>query len=45
MLEDQANIYLTDEIGRAFYTRLSEESPSLVQENANQEELGGCMFR
>ena len=44
-LGDQANIHLADEIGRAFYARLSEESTGLVQEKANQEELGGCMFR
>ena len=44
-LGDQANIHLADEIGRAFYARLSEESSRLVQEKANQEELGGCMFR
>ena len=43
-LGDRANIHL-EEIGRAFYARLSEESTRLLQEKANQEELGGCMFR
>ena len=44
-LGDRANIHLEDEIGRAFYARLSEESTRLLQEKANQEELGGYMFR
>lgn len=45
MLGDQANIHLAGEIGRAIYARLSEESTRLVQEKADQEERGGCMFR